>query len=418
MGDVETIRLTELQRVIRDKLYESFPGFYWVIAEIAELKVNSSGHCYLELTDSDQQLNRVTARVRATIWSNRYNIISAIFASVTGISLQPGITILFRATVEYHELYGLSLNISDIDPKYTAGEIALKREAIIRRLNAEGVMEMNKSLELSLYPRRIAVVSSQQAAGYQDFVNQLAYNKYGFFFETRLFDTTMQGEQTESSVISALDKIASKIEDFDAVAIIRGGGSQTDLAWFDNYHIAYLVTQSPIPVITGIGHDKDLTVTDMAAFKALKTPTAVAEFLISHTLYTESMINDLTMRLSSAALTLINENNEKLTLYRQNIALITSSYLRGKAESVRHLGDKLLHSSEMVIRLTREHLNTFERELTHLNPVNVLNRGYTITSKDGIIIKDHHLLKPGDKIATHFEKGVAESEITLVKDNN
>lgn len=416
MRNVETIRLTELQRVIRDKLYESFPGFYWVIAEIAELKVNSSGHCYLELTDSDQKLNRVTARVRATIWSNRYNIISAMFASVTGVSLQPGITILFRATVEYHELYGLSLNISDIDPKYTAGEIALKREAIIHRLRAEGVIDMNKSLELPLYPRRIAVISSQQAAGYQDFVKQLTYNKYGFVFETMLFDAIMQGEQTEESVNSALDQIASRAEDFDAVAIIRGGGSQTDLAWFDNYNIAYFVSQFPLPVITGIGHDKDLTVTDMTAFKALKTPTAVAEFLISHTLYTESMINDLTMRLSSGALALINESNEKLTRYQQNIALITASVLRGGTESVRHLGDKLLHSSEMVIRLTREHLNSFERELTHLNPVNVLKRGYTITSKDGIILKDHHLLKPGDKITTHFEKGVAESDVTLVKD--
>ncbi len=416
MRNVETIRLTELQRVIRDKLYESFPGFYWVIAEIAELKVNSSGHCYLELTDSDQKLNRVTARVRATIWSNRYNIISAMFASVTGVSLQPGITILFRATVEYHELYGLSLNISDIDPKYTAGEIALKREAIIHRLRAEGVIDMNKSLELPLYPRRIAVISSQQAAGYQDFVKQLTYNKYGFVFETMLFDAIMQGEQTEESVNSALDQIASRAEDFDAVAIIRGGGSQTDLAWFDNYNIAYFVSQFPLPVITGIGHDKDLTVTDMTAFKALKTPTAVAEFLISHTLYTESMINDLTMRLSSGALALINESNEKLTRYQQNIALITASVLRGGTESVRHLGDKLLHSSEMVIRLTREHLNSFERELTHLNPVNVLKRGYTITSKDGIILKDHHLLKSGDKITTHFEKGVAESDVTLVKD--
>ncbi|HNX66666.1 MAG TPA: exodeoxyribonuclease VII large subunit [Bacteroidales bacterium] len=416
MRNVETIRLTELQRVIRDKLYESFPGFYWVIAEIAELKVNSSGHCYLELTDSDQKLNRVTARVRATIWSNRYNIISAMFASVTGVSLQPGITILFRATVEYHELYGLSLNISDIDPKYTAGEIALKREAIIHRLRAEGVIDMNKSLELPLYPRRIAVISSQQAAGYQDFVKQLTYNKYGFVFETMLFDAIMQGEQTEESVNSALDQIASRAEDFDAVAIIRGGGSQTDLAWFDNYNIAYFVSQFPLPVITGIGHDKDLTVTDMTAFKALKTPTAVAEFLISHTLYTESMINDLTMRLSSGALALINESNEKLTRYKQNIALITASVLRGGTESVRHLGDKLLHSSEMVIRLTREHLNSFERELTHLNPVNVLKRGYTITSKDGIILKDHHLLKSGDKITTHFEKGVAESDVTLVKD--
>jgi exodeoxyribonuclease VII large subunit len=415
MKSVETIRLTELQRVIRDKLYESFPGFYWVIAEISEIKINSSGHCYLELTDSEGPQNRVTARVRATIWANRFNIVSAMFSSVTGVTLQPGITILFKATVEYHELYGLSLNISDIDPKYTAGELALRREAIIKRLTAEGVIDMNKNLSLPLYPRRIAVVSSQQAAGYQDFVMQLRSNKFGYVFVTQLFDTIMQGEQTEVSVTTSLDQIALRVDDFDAVAVIRGGGSQTDLAWFDNYNIAYLITQFPIPVITGIGHDKDLTVTDIVACQALKTPTAVAEFFISHTLFTESMIADLTTRLSSGALTLINESYDRLALYRHNIALVTTSALRGKAESIRHLGDKLMHSSEMAIRLTKEHINTFERELTHLNPMNVLKRGYTITTKDGLILNDHHSLKPGDKIATHFEKGVVESDITRVR---
>jgi|WetSurMetagenome_2_1015567.scaffolds.fasta_scaffold00647_6 exodeoxyribonuclease VII large subunit len=416
MKHIETIRLSELQGVIRDKLYESFPGSYWVIAEIAELKINSSGHCYLELTDTDEKLNRVTARVKATIWANRYNIISAMFSSVTGVSLQPGISILFRATIEYHELYGLSLNISDIDPKYTVGEIALRREAIIRRLTAEGIIDMNKDLDLPLYPRRIAIVSSQQAAGYQDFIRQLSSNIHGYIFETQLFDSIMQGEQTEASVTSALDQVASRADDFDAVTIIRGGGSQTDLAWFDNYNIAYFITQFPLPVITGIGHDKDLTVTDMVACKALKTPTAVAEFFISHTLNTESFINDLTMRLSSGAMTLINERQEKLTRYRQTMAMITASAIKSRTESIRYLGEKIIHSSKMHLRLTGERINTFERELMHLDPMNVLKRGYTITTKAGMILKDHHSLKPGDKITTHFEKGTAESDVIIVKD--
>jgi exodeoxyribonuclease VII large subunit len=416
MSNTETIRLSELQKVIRDKLYESFPGYYWVIAEIAEMKVNSAGHCYLELTDNDDSFNKVTARVRATIWSSRYNIISAMFASVTGVTLQPGISILFKATVDYHELYGLSLNISDIDPKYTVGEIALKREAIIRRLISEGIMEMNKSLEIPLYPRRIAVISSQKAAGYQDFVRQLTSNAYGYVFETQLFDTVMQGELTESSVTSSLDTIASMADNFDAVAIIRGGGSQTDLSWFDNYNISYLITQFPIPVITGIGHDKDLTVADMTAWKALKTPTAVADFFVSQTLYAESIIDNMASLLSSTSMELINKNYERLARCRQSIALASASALRGRSESIKFLGERLIRSSDTAIKLTRERINTFDKELTHLNPINVLKRGFTITTKEGIIVRDHHSLKAGDNIVSHFEKGTAESKVSQVED--
>jgi exodeoxyribonuclease VII large subunit len=415
MKSIETIRLTELQKVIRDKLCESFPGFFWVVAEIAEIKVNSSGHCYLELTDNENNGNRVTARARATIWGNRYNIISAIFSSVTGTPLQPGITILCKVTVEYHELYGLSLNITDIDPKYTVGEIALKRDAIIRRLVSEGIMEMNHSLEMPLYPRRIAVISSGNAAGYQDFIKHLASNVHGYVFETTLFDTVMQGALTESSVIAALDGIANSSGDFDAIAIIRGGGSQTDLSWFDNYNIAYLITQVPLPVLTGIGHDKDLTVSDMAAWKALKTPTAVADFFIARTLSAETEINDMTSRLTSASLELINLYNEKLARYRQSIIISSTTALKSRLESVTFLGDKLSRSTNTAIRFTKERISTFEKELTHLNPLNVLKRGYTITTKEGIILKNPDSLNTGDIITTHFEKGQAESTVENIK---
>jgi len=417
MKQNENIRLSELQKVIKDRLYESFPGYYHIIAEISEIKVNTSGHCYLELTDTEEGSERVTARVRATIWANRFSIVNALFTSVTGVTLQPGITILFKATVEYHELYGLSLNISDIDPKYTAGELALKKEAVIRRLASEGVIEMNKSLDVPLYPRRIAVVSSANAAGYQDFVRHLSGNAYGYVFETCLFDTVMQGEQTENSVTSSLNRIASSSDHFDVVAIIRGGGSQTDLAWFDNYNIAYLITQFPLPVITGIGHDKDMTVTDLVACMALKTPTAVADFFITHTLSTETAINEFAVRLSSGTTESISRQREKLSHYMQNITLITSSSLRAKSEAVRYLGEKLSNASAMVLKLSSERINTFEKEMNHLNPANVLKRGYTITTRGGIILKSHKKLKTGDKIVTHFEKGTASSDVTNVTDH-
>lgn len=415
MKHAENIRLSELQKVIRDKLYESFPGYYWIIAEISEIKVNTSGHCYLELTDSEEGSERVTARVRATVWANRFTIVSALFTSVTGITLQPGITILFKATVEYHELYGLSLNITDIDPKYTAGELALKKEAVIRRLTSEGIIDMNKSLEVPLYPRKIAVVSSANAAGYQDFIRHLSGNAYGYVFETCLFDTVMQGEQTEGSVTASLNRIAASSDNFDAVVIIRGGGSQTDLAWFDNYNIAYLITQFPLPVITGIGHDKDMTVADLVAFRALKTPTAVADYFITQTLSAETAVNELTARLSAGTNNAIGRQRDRLSRHMQNIAFATSSSLRSKSEAVRYLSGKLSNASAMMLKLSSERIKTFEKELNHLNPLNVLKRGYTITTKDGIILKSHKHLGPGDKIVTHFEKGTAESDVTVVK---
>ena len=216
MNAGEKITLTELQGLIRDKLYESLPGFFWVIAEIAEIKVNSAGHCYLELTDNDTPGGRVTARVRATIWAAKYRSLNTFFNASTGIPLRAGITILFKATVEYHELYGLSLNISDIDPSYTAGDMALRREGIIRRLTADGVMTMNRELPLAPYPRNIAVISSSKAAGYQDFINHLTNNPYGYVFKPELFEAAMQGETTERSVIEALDSISAEAAGYDA----------------------------------------------------------------------------------------------------------------------------------------------------------------------------------------------------------
>jgi exodeoxyribonuclease VII large subunit len=415
MSNSEKIKLTELQKVIRDKLYESFPGFYWVIAEISEIKLNNSGHCYLELTDNEDDGNKVTSRARATIWAGKYRILSAIFESITGIPLQAGITILFKATIEYHELYGLSLNIVDIDPKYTVGEIALRREAIIRKLSSEGVLEMNQSLQMTSYPRRIAIISSSVAAGYQDFVNHLSANIYNFVFVTRLFDTTMQGTETEKSVIESLESIASEIDDFDAVAIIRGGGSQADLAWFDNYNIAYLISQFPLPVITGIGHDKDMTVTDIVSWKALKTPTAVADYFISRTLSAETMINEFATRLSSASQRLINEKLEKLALLKHGIATSAVSMLKHKGTQIDYLKENLTRATDTTIRFARDHTERLDKEITHLNPLNVLRRGYSITLKDGVIVRDHDSLSKGDKIITHFEKGTAESIVQKTK---
>src|SRR5665647_218433 len=360
MNAGEKITLTELQGLIRDKLYESLPGFFWVIAEIAELKVNSAGHCYLELTDTDAPGGRVTARVRATIWAAKYRSLNTFFNASTGIPLRTGITILFKATVEYHELYGLSLNITDIDPSYTARDMALKREGIIKRLTADGVMTMNRELPLAPYPRYIAIISSSKAAGYQDFINHLTNNPYGYVFIPELFEAVMQGETTESSVIEALDSISAAAESYDAAVIIRGGGSTTDLSWFDSYDIAFYITQFPLPVMTGIGHEKDLTVTDMVAWRSFKTPTAVADFLVEQTLDCENRIIDMASSLYTEASGMISSAEEQLSSLQNRTVATARLTVRVKDEQIGYQAQTLLRTKNTLLRSASEKVDRIE----------------------------------------------------------
>lgn len=412
MNAGERITLSELQGLIKDKLYEALPGYFWVIAEIAELKVNNAGHCYIELTGSDTPGGRVTARARATIWASRYYSLNTFFNASTGIPLRAGITILFRATVEYHELYGLSLNVTDIDPSYTAGDMALRREAIIRQLTSEGVISMNRELTLAPYPRNIAVISSSKAAGYQDFVNHLTGNLYGYVFIVRLFEAVMQGEETEKSVTGALDRIIEEASRFDAVAIIRGGGSTTDLSWFDNYRLSFYVTQFPLPVLTGIGHEKDLTVTDMVAWRSLKTPTAVADFLVTHTLDSENRVIEMASSLSSAAREIISSTSEQLALLFNRTVATSRLVVRLKHEQLGFHTETLARSSKNLLHNAGEITGRLESSLRHLDPVSVLSRGFTLTTRDGKILHSSSDIVPGDTLITHFEHGKASSIVT------
>jgi len=411
MSAREKITLTELQGVIRDKLYESLPGFYWVIAEIAEIKTNSAGHCYLELTDNDTPGGRVTARVRATIWAAKYRSLNTFFNASAGIPLRAGITILFKATVEYHELYGLSLNISDIDPSYTAGDMALRREGIIRRLTADGVMTMNRELSLAPYPRNIAVISSANAAGYQDFINHLTNNPYGYVFKPVLFEAVMQGETTERSVIEALDRIPAAAGVYDAAVVIRGGGSATDLSWFDSYDIAFYITQFPLPVMTGIGHEKDLTVTDMVAWRSFKTPTAVADFLVEQTLDSENRVIDMASSLHAEAAGLLSSAEEQLSSLQNRTAATARLIVRVKDEKLGYHAEILLRSKNNLMRTAKEKIERLESALSHLDPAGVMKRGFTLTTKNGRILHSPAALETGDTIVTHFKQGQATSTI-------
>ena len=304
--------LYELQQQVKSSLDDAFSLPVWVKAEISEITVNRSGHCYLELIETEQGTDSVIARCRATIWSYTFRMLKPYFETTTGQNFTQGLKVLLQAKVEYHEVFGFSLNIRDIDPVYTLGDMARQRREIIRKLQEDGVFEMNKELELPIVTQRIAIISSPTAAGLQDFMDQLHNNMHQFVFYTKLFPAIMQGSEAPRSIMNALDLIYNYEHMFDAVVIIRGGGAQIDLACFDNYELAFHVSQFPLPVITGIGHDKDDTVIDMVAHTRMKTPTAVAEFLISGALQFDQQLTELENHFIELVNDQLEENKNRL----------------------------------------------------------------------------------------------------------
>ncbi len=452
----ERLSLTELQLIIKDSLYMALPDIYWVVAEISEIKENYAGHCYLELIEKHPDEKNVQARIKAVIWNKRYRFLKSLFENVTGEELSEGMKVLVKTKVEYHEIYGLSLIISDIDPSFTIGEMALKRQMIIKRLGEEGVFTMNKELSFPLIPQRIAVVSSKNAAGYSDFINHLKKNSYGYIFYTALFETVMQGTETEESVINSLDRIAGYPGLFDVVAIIRGGGSVSDLSWFDNYKIAYHVTQFPLPVMTGIGHEKDLSVTDMVAFQTLRTPTAVADNLIECMAGTESHIEEMSTEIKEISRSIIDENQNRLDTFRMKLIplarLMVSDQkenLSGRMIELINLGREFISTAGLIPasqksrlissagyfstrknsvnndhRITlidktlkfldkaREKAEGMENRLRILDPAGVLRRGYSITSLNGRIIRSTGEVTSNDIIDTQFSDGSVKSKVT------
>jgi len=407
----EKLTLTDLQLLIRDSLYIALPEMYWVIAEISEIKENSAGHCYLELIEKHPDESNVRAKIKAIIWSKRYRFIKSLFENTTGESIKEGLKILVKAKVEYHEIYGLSLVITDIDPAFTIGELAVKRQQIIHRLEQEGVITMNKEIDFPYAPQRIAVISSKNAAGYTDFIKQLKGNSFGYTFYTALFESAMQGSDLENDIINALNKIADNSDQFDLVVIIRGGGSQADLSWFDNYNIAYHITQFPLPVITGIGHDKDMSVTDLVANKALKTPTATAEFIIECLSDAENHIYEMWQRIREISVQYTAGATLVLTNHASTLTAAAKSYTQTKKYSVDSLLTSLKSKTLNYTNTKNSKLNILEVSLNILNPDNVLKRGYTITSLNGKIIKSKANLKEDDVIDTTFSDGKVKSRV-------
>jgi exodeoxyribonuclease VII large subunit len=443
------LSLIELNRNIKEIVKEHTEKRYWVIGEISEMKVNSSGHCYLELIQKEESSDQIIARSRATIWAANFRMIKPYFETTTGQTLTEGLGILVKVSVEFHEVFGLSLNITDIEPTFTVGELALRKQKIIDRLSAEGVIAMNRELELPMPCQKIAVISSATAAGYGDFINQLISNAPGFKFYCKLFPAVMQGEEAEKSIIAALDRIYTHEFVFDCVVIIRGGGSQADLNCFNSYWLAYHITQFPLPVLTGIGHEQDDSVVDVVAFERLKTPTAVAVFLIDSMIQLQNEIEDMRNHLITLMQQLIATSRSSLVLLGSNLRYaiknavhtVQNTLARSKQMIATHSSRKIhrqellnernslaLHfiakrhleeqSSALKIRielikqsaqhLISSHNQKLESDNTHLlalDPQSILNRGFSITSKDGKIVKDAGVLAEGDLLETLLYKG-------------
>ena len=293
---MNALTLYELNGLVRQTLELTLDAEYWVQAEIAELRVNR--HCYMELVQKEARGGGIVAKARAQVWANRWAFIKPMFEQMTGQTLAAGMQVMLKVEVTFHELYGYSLNVTDIDPSYTLGDIARHRQEILRRLAEEGIETMNKDLPLPRLLQRIAVISSASAAGYGDFCNQLNNNQRGLAFKTELFQAVMQGNDVESSVVSALNRIAEQQDEWDVVVIIRGGGATSDLQGFDSLLLAENVAQFPLPIITGIGHERDDTVIDLISHTRVKTPTAAAEFLIHHQEQELDILEDLSARLT------------------------------------------------------------------------------------------------------------------------
>ena len=407
---VNNLSLSEYLSEIQCFINETFSEGAWVRAEIAELHENS-GHCYLELIEKDENSDSVLAKIRATIWSSAYCILKPYFEAETGQTLSAGLSVLLLVNVNFHSVYGISLNIKDIEPKFTVGEIALRRQKIIQRLESEGVADMNKLLEFPQRPQRIAAISSATAAGYGDFMHQLQNNEQGFVFYTALFQSVMQGEGSAASIISALERIYENINRFDAIVIIRGGGATADLASFDNYELALNCAQFPLPILAGIGHQRDLSIVDIVAHESLKTPTAVAEFLIDKMQNAENELFNLAENISDTVLKKI----EIKRIYLENAKWKISQRLKSSIEKqkfeIQTKRLRLENAAKNQILHRTNRLNFLEKTLLANSPLNILKKGYTITTLNGRKISPAKELSPGDKITSIFYDGKVESEV-------
>lgn len=409
---MQPLTLYQLNTLVKEVIEERLPNRYWVQGELSEGRAGYNGHFYGEMIQKDERTASIIAKARVTCWASTYAALSRTFHEATGETLRAGLTVMVEVSVSFHQQYGYSLTITNIDPSYTLGDMARRRQEILRQLEQDGILHDNQQLSLPLLTQRIAVISSATAAGYGDFCNQLLHNEYGFYFHLQLFPAVMQGQHVPETLIAALQQVAAESEQWDAVVIIRGGGSTSDLSDFDSYPLAACIAQMPLPVITGIGHERDETVLDYVAHTHLKTPTAVAAFLIERLAATSAHVDELSQRISRSVI-------ERISREQQRIIKL-ASVLPLAFQTVRQRQEHLLDT--ILLRISNAHrerhireqhrLQLLEHRLRSLDPALMLQRGYSMTIVDGHLLHDASEVLPGQKITTRLAKGTITSIVT------
>ena len=405
----ESLTLYDLMRMVRGSVESRFSDPVWISAEISELKLNRSGHCYLNLVEKGATDGAPRAEARAMIWRSAYGAITTSFESATGTPLSSGIKVLVRVVVTFHEIYGLSLQIIDIDPNYTLGEVERRRRETIARLQEDGVWDMNRELELPRPTLRIAIVSSATAAGYRDFMQEISRSNYRF--RITLFESLMQGDGGECSVIDALDAIAEREEEFDVVAIIRGGGSTSDLALFDSYRIASHIAQFPLPVVTGIGHDKDVSVADMVAHTSCKTPTAVATLLMELADQELNYIAVLAAEIKLIAERNIANEGLRIVRYSGDISRLASEYLQVEEHRVGMLKHELYTEAKSRVSNELQRLERAEAIVESHSVENILQLGFALLRSGASSIRRAGDVSIGQRIDIELYDGSISAEV-------
>ena len=406
-----SITLSELTEQIQQTIRAGFDTPVWIRAEVSELRENPGGHCYLELIEKDTDSDTLLAKSKATCWASTYRMLKPYFESATGQTLRAGLKVLVAVTVEFHSVYGFSLNIRDIDPTFTMGEMAARRMQIIRQLEADGVVDMNKQLPMPAVVQRLAIISSATAAGYGDFSDQLKNNPSHFVFYTRLFPAIMQGDQAEGSIIKVLETIYEHAELFDVVVIIRGGGATTDLACFDSYDLALNCAQFPLPILAGIGHQRDVSILDMVAYASLKTPTAVAEYLNSNLQEAEDQALNIFADIRDVIKNKIDTDNRRIDQTKLRIKQTLRSWVVQKTHLLERQKSRLQSNVRMQLLKQNNRLVVLEKSIDTYSPVFLLRHGYTITTLHGKRVTSAGQVKAGDKIHTYVHDGEFGSNV-------
>jgi len=410
MNSETRLTLVELNGLVRDAIENALPEEYWVEAELSECREHG-GHCYMELIEKDERSATPVARASAKCWRQTWVMVKPYFEHTTGQPLCAGMKVLLRVYAQFHEAYGFSWIVSDIDPTYTLGDMARKRQEIIRQLKEEGVFDLQRELHIPTFAKRIAVISAEHAAGYGDFCRQLEDNDYGFKFDVTLFPAIMQGEQVEASVVDALNEIYQRISDFDVVCILRGGGAAADLSGFDTLALAENVAQFPLPIITGIGHERDESILDMISNTRVKTPTAAAALLTDNLLRVLERLDDAGQRLSYAVNQRINSQKARMATLTTLIPTLALRMVSDQRHRIETTKSRLPIAIERRLTNQKHLLESLSLKLQGFDPQLLLSRGYSITLKDGRAVRDPQQLKPGDEIETRVEKGTIVSTV-------